>query len=347
MSDAPPLSERPYLILWRAGPGSLHPQAMAGLAQQNFDVAFSWYGDEPPAEADQAVFTHLVKGAKWPGLQATLAQHWDTVSRYQYVWIPDDDLACTPENASRLFAICADLRLELAQPALSHDSYFAHPITLQHPAFQLRFTNFVEIMAPVLSVDFLARVYPTLDGAISGYGLDSLWPRLSALGRLAIVDDTPIRHTRPLGGPNYAFSQKAGRSPLQEDGWVCATHFIESASDQHLSLGGLLQNGDAVCLGASPTELDVMLEAVLASLQPLVAQGRLSAAQLTRYLGHHLAWWQGGEQGRVRYGRQFVRAVLEQALAPAGLHFGTPAARPAVEAGSLARAEMFPSYRAH
>jgi hypothetical protein len=322
---------KPYLALFRAGPGSLHSSAIERLDQQNFDYALSWYGDTPP-EAPGAAFVHLQKGAKWPGLRGTLAACWDTIAQYRQIWLPDDDLLCQPESVSRMFLMCDELGLELAQPALTPDSYFAHPITLQHAQFQLRFTNFVEIMAPVLSVELLARVFPTLDGAISGYGLDSLWPRMSQLGKVAILDETPVKHTRPLGGPNYKFSAQAGLTPVQEEWLVCAGHFIEGASDVHLNLAGLLQDGNAICLGSTPTELDVMLEALMTSLQGI----RVPASQLTRYLANHLQYWQG-EQGRPRYPRAVLAPLLKKALAPVGIRFQKPEPRTAVESGALAR----------
>jgi hypothetical protein len=159
---------KPYLALFRAGANSLHRAAVERLPAQNFDYALSWFGDAEP-EAPGAAFVHRQQGAKWPGLEQTLLAHWDRLQHYRYVWLPDDDLLCVPENVSRLFAVCDELQLELAQPALTRDSYFTHVVTLQHSEFQLRFTNFVEIMAPVLSIDMLARVFPTLAGNISGY----------------------------------------------------------------------------------------------------------------------------------------------------------------------------------
>jgi hypothetical protein len=144
---------KPYLALFRSGPSSLHPHAVERLADQNFDYALSWFGDDEPHERFQAgaVFVHKQKGAKWPGLEQTMLAHWDTIQKYKYIWLPDDDLLCVPEDVSRMFSVCDELQLELAQPALTRDSYFTHAVTLQHKAFQLRFTNFVEIMAPVLS----------------------------------------------------------------------------------------------------------------------------------------------------------------------------------------------------
>jgi hypothetical protein len=310
---------KPYLALFRAGKSSLHPSAIERLGEQNFDYALSWFGDEPPA-AEGAAFVHMQKGAKWPGLHATIAEHWDLISQYRYVWLPDDDLLCTPENVSRMFAICEDLALDLAQPALTPDSYFAHVVTLQHSAYQVRFTNFVEIMAPVLSIDMLARVFPTLREAISGYGLDAVWPRMTQLGKVAIIDDTPVRHTRPLGGPNYAFSKAAGLSPIQEDWLVCAQHFVEQPSDMHLTFGGLLQTGDAICIGSTPAEIDQVLATLMASCADLP----LTALQAVRYLSNHVTYWSGQQQGQLRYPRTMLALAMERLFKAQGIRFVRP-----------------------
>jgi hypothetical protein len=310
---------KPYLALFRAGPSSLHPAAIERLDAQNIDYALSWFGDAEP-HAPGAAFVHMQKGAKWPGLEQTLIRHWEQIQAYRHVWLPDDDLLCVPEDVSRLFAICDELQLELAQPALTRDSYFTHVVTLQHSAFQLRFTNFVEIMAPVLSIDMLARAFPTLAGNISGYGLDALWPRYSRLGKVAVIDDTPVKHTRPVGGPNYAFSAQAGLKPAHDDWLTAAGHFIETPADLHINFGGLLQSGDPICIGDSKQEIDALLKALLASCNGL----KLSALQLTRYLSNHLDYWIGGEMGASRYPRSLLRVVLNQTLKHAGIRFPQP-----------------------
>lgn len=326
---------KPYLALFRSGRHSLHPYAVARLAEQNFDYALSWFGDEDPEAlgmADGAAFVHHQKGAKWPGLEQTLLAHWDTIQRYRYVWLPDDDLLAVPEQVSRMFSICDELQLELAQPALTRDSHFTHLITLQHTEYQLRFTNFVEIMAPVLSTDMLARVFPTLKNQISGYGLDGLWPRYSQLGKVAILDETPVKHTRPVGGPNYAFSDAAGLKPAHEDWLVSASHFVETPADFHINYGGLLQNGDPICIGSGSAEIDALLRTLIASTNGL----KVSALHLTRYLGNHFQYWAGGEMGHTRYPRELLRVVLNQALKHTGIRFP----RPATQGGTDAEAGL-------
>lgn len=310
---------KPFLALFRAGPGSLHPHAVERLDEQNFDYAVSWFGDQPPSDP-KAVFVHMQKGAKWPGLEQTLQAHWDTIQQYRYIWLPDDDLLCVPEQVSRMFAICDDLQLDLAQPALTPDSYFTHVITLQHSAFQVRFTNFVEIMAPVFSTDMLARIYPTLAGNVSGYGLDAVWPHLSKLGKVAIIDDTPVKHTRPIGGPNYAHNKKSGVS-LAQDYWLAsATYGIEQPDGFHVNYAGLLQTGDPIVIGDTTAELDAMLRQLMESCNGK----KISALQLTRYLSNHFQYWSGGATGPARYPRAILRIVLNQALKHVGIRFPAP-----------------------
>jgi hypothetical protein len=308
--------KKDYLALFRAGGKSLHPYAVRGIDALPFDYALSWFGDAPP-EATGASFVHWQKGPKWPGLESTIRAHWDEISQYRYVWLPDDDLLCDPEVVARMFQVCSDLKLDLAQPALTKDSYFSHPITLQHDPFQVRFTNFVEIMAPVLSADMLSKVFPTFTGNASGYGLDSLWPRFSEMGRLAIIDDTPIKHTRPVGGPNHALVKDGGRTPVQEDWIVSARHFIDAPFDVHLNFGGLLQNGDTICLGGTREEAELMLQALQSALAGLA----VTSMQSTRYLANHLYYWSGETAGGQRYPRALVPALLSQALEGTGITF--------------------------
>lgn len=315
---------KPYLALFRAGRHSLHPYAIAQLAEQNFDYALSWFGDEHPADlgmAEGATFVHMQKGAKWPGLEQTIIAHWDHIQKYRYIWLPDDDLLAVPDQVSRMFTIADDLQLELAQPALTRDSHYTHLISLQHSEFQLRFTNFVEIMAPVLSIDMLSRVFHTMKGQISGYGLDGVWPRHSHLGKVAIIDDTPVKHTRPVGGPNYLHSKAAGLSPAHEDWLMSADAFVETPADYHINFAGLLQSGDPICLGSTADEANAMLRALLTSSNGL----KTSALTLTRYLANHFHYWSGGEHG-ARYPRALLRVVLNQTLKHAGIRFPKPAA---------------------
>lgn len=316
------------LAIFRAGTTSLHGSATADLADRSFDYGLSWFGKVPADEvkmADGAVFVDEQTGAKWPGLAKTLVAQWDIIGQYEYVWLPDDDLLCAPQLVDEMFAICADLRLDLAQPALTRDSFFSHAISLQHPLFQIRFTNFVEVMAPVFSRTMLSRIVPTLqnDNVISGWGLDSVWPNMSQLGKVAIIDSTPVKHMRPIGGPNYAASAAAGLPAGEEAVRTLARYGFDAPADVHLNYGGLLASGDAICIDESDDSIEMMLRVLSSSLEGVPLSARAHAS----YLGNHVNYWRDGARrardhfGRQPYPRNALRDVLTEALQHVGIAF--------------------------
>jgi hypothetical protein len=143
------------------------------------------------------------------------------------VWLADDDIGCTQSDVNRLFDICRQYRLQLAQPALTPDSYISHVLTLRNRSFTLRFSNFVEAMAPCFSMEFLQKAWPTFSEVQSGWGLDSLWPRLLPDWKsIAIVDAVAVRHTRPVGGPNYPYLAERGINAYDEMNALCEKYQI-------------------------------------------------------------------------------------------------------------------------
>lgn len=308
-----PRARRPFLALFRAGKNSLHPKLVQRLDEQNFDYALSWYGEDDPAElgmADGAAFVHRVSGQKWPGLVATLTEHARDIAAYDYVWFPDDDLLCEPENISEFFTIVDQLKPDLAQPALTPDSYYVHPIVVQHAEFQVRFTNFVELMCPLMSREMLARAVPTMHDTLSGWGVDAVWPRLSRVGKVVIVDSTPVQHTRPmLGGNGYTTNQASGVPMAVEEQLTFERYGVNQFDRPHLNYAGLLQDGNAVCLGGpAKANAQKMLGHVINS----VVKVPVNTLAFARYLGDHAGYVRVEDHG-------YLPAVLDDVLAHTGI----------------------------
>jgi hypothetical protein len=208
--------QRRFLVVVRAGDHSLHPAWLGDPATRTWDLVVSYYGSDPTLYRSAEENRVDDPGAKIAGLNALLTRDpfW---KQYEYVWLPDDDLDATQGGIDEMFALVARLRLPLAQPALSWASYYSFFSTVASPSFFVRFTNYVEVMAPCFSRDFLERCLPTFPESVSGWGIDEIWPHLLRDGeRCAILDATQVTHTRPLGGPNYAAVLAAGRSAPQE-----------------------------------------------------------------------------------------------------------------------------------
>ena len=123
-----------------------------------------------------------VRIAGKPGaLDSCLLQaHPELVDRYEHFWLPDDDLVADTATIDRMFDFARAYRLALAQPALTRNSYYTWPLLLQDARYQLRYTRFVEVMAPLFDRDALRTCLPTFTESTSGWGLDSVWPRLLA-----------------------------------------------------------------------------------------------------------------------------------------------------------------------
>jgi hypothetical protein len=193
------------LIVVRAGDGSLHREWIAGPAR-DFDLFISYYGKSAGRWRTDGDFYEARPGPKWPCLADLLREHADLIAEYDAIWLPDDDLSVDSATLNRMFAFFCAHRLDLAQPALTPNSYHTWNTLLQEPGCHLRYTRFVEVMAPLFSRAALRVCAPTFAESPSGWGLDWVWPTLcerAGLDGIAVIDATPVRHTRPVGGELY------------------------------------------------------------------------------------------------------------------------------------------------
>lgn len=196
---------RRHLVVLRAGDKSLHREWIAG-ATRSFDLFISYYGAQPDQHRADADFYEMRRGPKWPCIGELLAAHPQLLDRYDAFWFPDDDLSVDTATIDRMFALFRGFGLALAQPALTPQSYHGHPMVLQRPGYALRYARFVEVMAPIFDRAALKACAGTFTESASGWGLDWVWPALATAGReraMAILDATPVWHTRPLGGELY------------------------------------------------------------------------------------------------------------------------------------------------
>jgi hypothetical protein len=210
-SDLPPPAPNPgrarrrNLVVLRAGDSSLHRQWL-DAPDRDFDLFISYYGRTPGRHQEDADFYEARPGPKWPAIAALLEQNLTALGAYDTFWFPDDDLAASGPVIDRMFAFFHAFQLCLAQPALTRNSYYTWDTLLQDSRAHIRYTRFVEVMAPIFSRAALEVCRPTFAESRSGWGLDWVWPTLcrqAGLGRMAILDATPVRHTRPVGGELY------------------------------------------------------------------------------------------------------------------------------------------------
>lgn len=244
---------RRNLVIVRAGERSLHPGWLSGEGARSWDIVVNYYGDDPELYRRDDVTRIDSKGPKWPALQALLRENPGFLRDYEHIWLPDDDLETSKEEINRLFEIFAARDLQVAQPSLAWGSYFGHLTTLHNRSFVLRYTNYVEVMAPCFTAGVLEKAVPLFNQNLSGWGLDFVWPKLvdKPMGQIAIIDEVKVRHTRPVGGPNYKMLRERGVSPWDELRDFCKVNNIDE-EPIITTMRGLYRDGSDIDALAHP-----------------------------------------------------------------------------------------------
>lgn len=186
--------------------------------QRNWDLALSLYENVDLGVNVNVDFLHYCQGGKWDGIHNFFSTNSRLLSAYDYFWLVDDDIEASPQNVTALFDYVRTHHFELAQPALTLDSYCSYRLTLQCPDFSHRNSNFVELMAPVLANHMLERALPLFAGTLSGWGIDWYWHHLASRPHdgIAIVDAIPVGHRRPIGQHLRGKMRDLGVNPFSE-----------------------------------------------------------------------------------------------------------------------------------
>lgn len=126
----------------------------------------------------------------------------ESMEAYDFIFLWDDDLAISDFDPALFLEIMRQNDLEVAQPSLLSPHSIMHGVTRQRACGKVletgrktvgRFTNFVEIMAPVYSREAWVKMFPYLDDENpEAFGYDFM-PQ----GRRGIVDCMHVIHTRP------------------------------------------------------------------------------------------------------------------------------------------------------
>jgi hypothetical protein len=198
------------LLIVRAGRSTIH-HSWIYTAAPYIDVALSVF-DESDFSQHPIISQHSTVGGKFEGFKALFDAHPRLVQSYDYFWLIDDDLYLPHETILMVRKLLAVFRFALAAPALSYTSFFSWPINIRNDRLLFRGTDFVEIMAPIMSRAFLATCLPHFGENRSGWGQEWLWRQfLRERGFFAaILDAAPIVHTRPLGRGTIYKDRPAG-----------------------------------------------------------------------------------------------------------------------------------------
>jgi hypothetical protein len=194
---------REYLIISSVGDNSLHREWID--TDRNFDILIIYYGDKD-FDTDNIDFFLKRKGEKFHQVKYFINNNLEMIKKYKYIWIPDDDVSISTESINKLFEISDVNDLYLSQPSMS--GFYSHEITLKK-GNNIRYTNFVEVLAPLFKTEILLNIYDKFDENQSSWGYDFLWPKLLGYptNKIAIVDQINMIHTRKVGTDYSRFSK--------------------------------------------------------------------------------------------------------------------------------------------
>jgi hypothetical protein len=189
-----------YLVISCVGDNSLHESWLG--KDSKFDIFLIYYGDNDlifNKYSKQISNIHREKGQKYYLLKSFINKNINLISNYKYIWLPDDDLMINVESINNLFDISNQYMLSLSQPSMI--GYVSHEITKPIVDNILRYTNFVEVISPLMNIDTLFLLKDTFDINKSAWGLDYLWSKLLNYpkDKIAIIDKVIMTHTKPIG----------------------------------------------------------------------------------------------------------------------------------------------------
>jgi hypothetical protein len=265
-------------VITRAGAGSVHESWLSGPEARLFDlVVAEWQPTNIPIRHD-GVTRELIPGPRNAGYAAYLARNAEIFEKYKYIALIDDDVLMSTDDLNRCFQIGERRYLQLWQPSLTWDSYFSYAFVLHNPLFELRYSNFIEMMCPFFSSELLRLATPTFS---LGYlvGIDVIWTRLLKDGNLkyAVVDSVKARHTRPVGANKRLHGFSGGRGYGDEVAELLQRLDIEF-------------RGPVVYAGVSKTGRLITntwaLSASVSAILPALQQSRNRPFALARILDH-------------------------------------------------------------
>jgi hypothetical protein len=188
--------------------------ALAELRCSRHDLSAIFGSLGPPAAgvADQTRLAGLA-GGKLANLNRLLEDSPPTGA--DWVLLLDDDVRLGRRFLDRLLLLAERFELDLCQPALSHSSHTAWPVTRRRPCL-LRRTRFVE-MGPVvlMRARILAELTPFPEHGM-GWGICLHWAALAQRRgwKLGIADAVPVRHD--LRAPAAGYDRGAARRAAAE-----------------------------------------------------------------------------------------------------------------------------------
>jgi hypothetical protein len=188
----------------------------------NFDVAIVNYDNHNESQdlVLKCIWYDTFSTFKYPGIWNLLRDE-PRLLRYDFFWMPDEDIMLATEKINELFDKMKAFNLDLAQPSIekSNTSFPSWECFTHKENASIIYTNFIEITCPCFSKNALDKCLQTFKKSQSGWGLDLVWEKLIGDNNIniAIINDIVAKHTRNVGGGElYNVLKRDGIRPSNE-----------------------------------------------------------------------------------------------------------------------------------
>lgn len=204
-----PRINRKYLVLVRVG--SKQVQFTPRNTSRNYDIGFNFYS--VPYNDFYKSADLVCQGGMSKFYAAKLLSK--ILLKYQGVLFLDYDLRLLfdPDD---FFQTCQQYNLDLAQASVSKN--YNIKMTKHCPECELRYTNWIEVMGPYMSKDFLTEMIHSFDLTLSTWGLDVYWGFHLGQRKAAIIDKYQMEHSIPfdINGEFYQYLKSMNVDPDQD-----------------------------------------------------------------------------------------------------------------------------------
>ncbi|GAB4816947.1 hypothetical protein N2152v2_003993 [Parachlorella kessleri] len=318
-------------LLLIVGDGWTPDRWLANAEARDFDLAVVHIGHESSFSCAQCSHVFHSPGLKWELLRnLSFSPYWEGMAaQYQYFMYADDDLQLDACQLNKFFRTVEQFSLLLSQPSLCPGSVsWWEEILTQRPELLLRYSTFVEIMAPTFDMAFFTAVLRhALFDTNFGYGSDNLWPAFLKYptNRIGVVDLVCMGHPKRKPGQPGAGSIYTAKTslppPWEEHPRTLATFNLTGAwIDRHKGLPHIISE-----MRLLPSE----------PAAPLWRRQYRAAKALQQRQGSHERGAQGAAEGLLLPLEQLL-LVAAALLAVMGLPLQIAVARKAAHASKSA-----------
>lgn len=189
--------DKRFIIIANVSDASQHASWLMGSPL--FDVFLNYVGDTEGLFKEDATFYEYTPSLtpdycddnginpikKFSSLGSLVEQYWELLATYDAFWFPDDTLISNTDDINRFFKLFDGHDLALAEPSLIDTQEASPNLEMDKsqttPQCLMRFVNYIDTLAPLMSRDCLMALHPSFSGQSS----HSIEPSVDILSKSA------------------------------------------------------------------------------------------------------------------------------------------------------------------